>query len=83
MAYGDALAELFRCYLAGTSGITGKKMLGGPCFLLHGNTVDGVHRDFAMMRVGKGRMEATRAIEGAGPSTAERWAASSRCSPRR
>jgi len=83
MAYDEALAALFRGDLAGTSGITGKKMLGGPCFLLHGNTVDGVHRDFAMMRVGKGRMEATRAIEGAGPSTAERWAASSRCSPRR
>jgi len=82
MAYDEALAELFRCYLAGTSGVTGKKMFGGPCFLLHGNTVDGVHRDFAMMRVGKGRMEAARAIEGARPSTAERWAASSRCSPR-
>ena len=63
MAYDDALAELFPGDLAGTSGVTGKKMFGGPCFLLHGHTADGVHRDFGMMRVGKGRMEAARAIE--------------------
>jgi len=67
MAYDEGLAELMRGDLAGTAGITERKMFGGLCFLLHGNMVGGVHSDFGMMRVGKDRMAAALAEPGTGP----------------
>ena len=42
MAYDEGLAERVREALAGTRGITEKKMFGGLCFLLHGNMLVGV-----------------------------------------
>lgn len=67
MAYDEGLAELMRSDLADIAGITEKKMFGGLCFMLDGNMVGGVHTDFGMLRVGKERMEAARAVPGTGP----------------
>lgn len=67
MAYDEGLAAMMRDDLAGIGGITERKMFGGLCFLLDGNMVCGVHQGGGMMRVGKEREEAARAIPGTGP----------------
>ncbi len=67
MAYDEGMAELIRGDLAELDGISERKMFGGLCFMLDGNMVGGVHSDFGMMRVGKERIDAARAIPGTGP----------------
>lgn len=67
MAYDEGLASLMRDDLAEQDGIVEKKMFGGVAFMLNGNMVCGVHKDGGMFRVGKERMDAALAVEGAGP----------------
>lgn len=67
MAYDEGYAELMRQELAGTSGITEKKMFGGLCFLKDGNMVCGVHAGGGMARVGKDAEPAALKIEGISP----------------
>ena|SRR5215831_10096401 len=49
MAYDEDLAERVREVLAGTRGITEKKMFGGLCFLHHGNMLVGVSGKRALL----------------------------------
>lgn len=42
-------------------------MFGGPCFLLNGNMLCGVHKGGGMFRVGPQHEATARAIDGAGP----------------
>ncbi len=58
MAYDEELAQRFRDGLGGMAGISEKRMMGGVCFLLHGNMLGGADRTKAgegrfMLRVGK------------------------------
>lgn len=50
MAYDEGMAERVREVLAGTRGITEKKMFGGLCFLLHGNMLVGVSKRGLLIR---------------------------------
>lgn len=58
MAYDEVLALRVRDALGDLKGVTEKRMMGGVCFLLHGNMVCGVDRTKAgagrfMFRIGK------------------------------
>lgn len=58
MAYDEELAGRFRGVLDGHEGITEKRMMGGICFLHHGNMIGGTDRSKDgdgrfMFRVGK------------------------------
>ena len=66
MAYDEGHAALLRDDLAGIENITERNMFGGIAFMLSGNMVCGVHKDAAMFRVGKDRMDDAMSIEGAG-----------------
>lgn len=53
MAYSEALATRIRAVLAGSAGITEKRMFGGIAFLKNGLMFVGVTGDELMARVGK------------------------------
>jgi hypothetical protein len=67
MPADPGLLALQRDDLAGTAGVTEKKMFGGVAFLLNGNMLCGVHSRAAMYRVGKAQMDAALALPGVGP----------------
>lgn len=58
MAYDEFLAMRFRECLGNLEGVSEKRMMGGVCFLLHGNMIGGADRQKDglgrfMFRVGK------------------------------
>ncbi|HEY2292298.1 MAG TPA: TfoX/Sxy family protein [Thermoanaerobaculia bacterium] len=53
MAYNEALATRIRAQLAGSAGVSEKRMFGGLAFLKNGNMFVGVTGDELMARVGK------------------------------
>ena len=58
MAYDERLAQTLRDGLHGRRGVSEKRMMGGLCFLVHGNMICGIDRskngvDRFMFRVGK------------------------------
>lgn len=53
MPYNEALAEKVRRALAGTEGLTEKKMFGGIAFLVNGAMCVGVDRDDLIVRCEK------------------------------
>ena len=77
MAYDEGLADLMAADLAETlerggtgdggdpPGLERKRMFGGMAFMLDGHMLCGVHKGGAMYRVGKPRVAAALAIEGA------------------
>ena len=65
MAYDEGHAEILRDALSGIPGMSEKRMFDGPCRLMNGNVLCGVHKDGAMFRVGKDREAAALAIPGA------------------
>lgn len=52
MAYDEKLADRIRHQLAGTKGVTERKMFGGIAFMHRGNMICGIVRDDLMVRVG-------------------------------
>jgi TfoX/Sxy family transcriptional regulator of competence genes len=52
MAYDETLAERIRTALARRKNIEEKKMFGGICFLLNGNMLVGVWKEFLIARLG-------------------------------
>lgn len=52
MAYDETLADRARTILAGSPGVSEKKMFGGVAFLRHGAMFCGVTKDELMVRVG-------------------------------
>lgn len=52
MAYSEDLAWRIREQLAGTSGLSEKKMFGGVGFMVHGNMACGVNGDDLIVRLG-------------------------------
>ena len=68
MAWDQGLAQLMRDDLTDLP-IVERRMFGGLAFLLHGHMVCGVHKDGAMVRVGKPNMAAALALPGVGPMT--------------
>ncbi len=60
MPYNEALAERIRRALAGTKGLTEKKMFGGIGFLLHGNMCVGVSQTSLIVRLGPEQADAVR-----------------------
>jgi len=52
MAFDETLAGRVRDALARTHGLSEKKMFGGVGFLLHGNMLVGVWKDFLIVRLG-------------------------------
>ena len=69
MAFDEGLAQLMRDDLVDVENIDEKRMFGGLAFLMSGNMVCGVHKDGAMFRVGKIRMDDALSLHGAGPMT--------------
>ncbi|MFQ5622033.1 MAG: TfoX/Sxy family protein [Paracoccaceae bacterium] len=67
MAQDEGLAQILRDALAGHPDIAERNMFGGPCFLLRGNMLCGVHRDGGMFRVGRKNETAALAIAGVSP----------------
>src|SRR5215510_7431608 len=57
MAYDEALAERVRTALAGTNGLTEKKMFGGIAFLVGGAMCVGVDKDDLIIRCEKEQTE--------------------------
>lgn len=55
MAYDESLAVRIRSTLARKKGIEEKKMFGGVCFLLNGNMLVGVWKEFLIARLGPGQ----------------------------
>jgi hypothetical protein len=52
MAFDESLAARIRHALARKKGVVEKKMFGGVCFLLNGNMLVGVWREFLIARLG-------------------------------
>ena len=52
MAYSDQLAERVREVVTRKKGITEKKMFGGIGFLLNGNMLVGIWKEFLIVRLG-------------------------------
>lgn len=67
MAYDKGLAQILRDALQDLPFITEKKMMGGLCFLQGGHMLCGVHKNGAMVRVGKPNYQAALALNGVGP----------------
>ena len=66
----DALADRIRMLLGPRPGLTETRMMGGVCFMLHGNMLVGPLKDGALLaRVGKAGYEEAVALPGAGPMT--------------
>lgn len=64
MPYNEALAERVRRALAGTKGLTEKKMFGGIAFLVDGTMCIGVDKDDLIVRCAKDETDALLAKEG-------------------
>ncbi len=64
MAYDEALAQRVRLALAGTKGLTEKKMFGGIAFLVDGSLCIGVDKDDLIVRCAKDETDALLAKEG-------------------
>jgi hypothetical protein len=62
--YNEALAEKVRRALAGTKGLTQKKMFGGIAFLVDGAMCIGVDKDDLIVRCAKDETDAWLAKEG-------------------
>ena len=72
MAQGTDLVARLRERLDGLEGLTERKMMGGQCFLLHGNMIGGAGCNEAgdsrfMMRVGKQNAARAEALPGGEP----------------
>lgn len=67
MAYDAGRAQILRDALQDAGPVVEKKMMGGLCFLLGGHMLCGVHKDGAMVRVGKPNYQAALALPGVGP----------------
>jgi TfoX/Sxy family transcriptional regulator of competence genes len=67
VAYDEKLAARVRDELAGTKGMTERKMFGGIAFMHRGNMVCGIVRDDLMVRVGAGAYEESLARPHARP----------------
>jgi TfoX/Sxy family transcriptional regulator of competence genes len=52
MAFDEALAKRARSAMAGTAGLSERKMFGGLCFLVHGHMCAGIVGSTLMVRVG-------------------------------
>jgi TfoX/Sxy family transcriptional regulator of competence genes len=52
MAYDENFAQRIRHALARKKGVVEKKMFGGVCFLLNGNMLVGVWKEFLIARLG-------------------------------
>jgi TfoX/Sxy family transcriptional regulator of competence genes len=52
MPYDEKLDARIRTVIAGWNGVSSRKMFGGVCFLLHGNMVAGVWKEFLILRLG-------------------------------
>ncbi len=52
MAFDESLAARIRHALARKKGVVEKTMFGGACFLLNGNMLVGVWREFLIARLG-------------------------------
>lgn len=65
MAYDEALAERVRRALAGSNGLTEKKMFGGIAFLVNGAMCLGVHKADLIVRCGKAETDALLKKKGA------------------
>jgi len=61
VAYSEALAERIQVALAGTTGVSEKRMFGGIAFMLHGHMFVGVVDSTLMARVGSERYDAALA----------------------
>lgn len=64
MPYNEALAQRIRRALAGTKGLTEKKMFGGIAFLVDGTMCVGVDKDDLIVRCAKDQTEALLAKKG-------------------
>lgn len=64
MPYDEALAERVRRALAGTQGLTEKKMFGGIAFLVDGAMCIGVNQDDLIVRCAKDETDALLAKKG-------------------
>lgn len=64
MPYNEALAEKVRRALAGTKGLTEKKMFGGIAFLVDGGMCIGVDKDDLIVRCAKDETETLLAKKG-------------------
>lgn len=62
MGYNETLDERITKVLSTWEDIGRKKMFGGVCFLMHGNMLCGVYRDYLILRLGE--KEAGEALEG-------------------
>lgn len=61
MAYSEELSERVREIVSRKKGITDKKMFGGVGFLLNGNMLVGVWKEFLIVRLGP--EEGTKALK--------------------
>ncbi len=57
MAFDEALADRIRRGLARKKGVEEKKMFGSICFLLNGNMLVGVWKNFLIARLGPDQAE--------------------------
>lgn len=62
MAFDESLAGRIRQRLAGTRGLSERKMFGGICFMLHGNMCCGLVGSTLMLRVGPAEYESCLAL---------------------
>lgn len=67
MPYDPKMADRIRTLLAGTAGLTEKKMFGGIGWMIHGNIAAGAHSDGRLMiRCDKGDWERWTQDDGVG-----------------
>ena len=52
MAYDKVLDRRINEFITGWENISERKMFGGTCYLLNGNMVSGVYKDYLILRLG-------------------------------
>ena len=67
MPYDEKLGIRIQCLLDSRPGVTQKKMFGGVGFMLNGNMVCGVHKEFLIARVGPDKDQAALALPNVRP----------------
>lgn len=69
MPVDEGLSQIYRDALADVPGVTEKRMMGGMCFMVHGNMLGGAHREkdgrgLFMFRVGKANIDVAEKLGG-------------------
>lgn len=62
MPYNEGIDVRIQAVVSDWKNTTSKKMFGGVCYLMNGNMVAGVYKDFLILRLGEDETETAMAL---------------------